>query len=184
MKKTTVFISLIFTISMLYPTEFSPEKAKKVNRYLTRIAQTRRKGVMLKRAYFTEDELNSYLNLIYTRRYSPEVKYIKLNLKKDNKVSGFLKVVLKGEKYSRLPAFLKKFEVDFEGKAEFENYRMRFDFENLKINGTSFSPEILDQAFSAAQTGYKVKKSMFDWFRLLPGIKNIKIDYKKLTLFY
>lgn len=184
MRKTALVISIFIFFNALLPSEFSAEKAKKVNRYLTRIAQTRKKGVILKKVSFSESELNSYLNMIYTRRYSPEVKYIKLNLQRNNMVSGTLKAVLKGSKYENLPSFLKNFEVEFDGKIECENYRMRYSFEKLSINGTSFSPEILDQAFSAAQTGFKVKKSIFDWFRLLPGIKNIKIDYKKITIFY
>lgn len=184
MKRIISIVFIFFLFLNMFGTEFSPEKAKKVNRYLQRIAKTRKKGVLLRRANFSEDELNSYLNLIYTRRYSPEVKFIELKLKKNNMVSGTMKVILKGEKYSKLPSFLKNFEVEFDGKVECENYRMRYNFEKLNINGTSFSPEILDQAFSAAQSGFKIKKSIFDWFRLLPGIKNIKTYYKKLTLFY
>ena len=65
-----------------------------------------------------------------------------------------------------------------------QNYRMRFNFEKLKVNGTSFSPEVLDEAFGAAQVNYKVKKSMYDWFDLMPGIKNIIVDEKKVTIFY
>ena len=138
----------------------------------------------MKSVTFTEAELNSYLNIIYSRRYAPEVKYLKLDLKKENFVSGNMKVLLKGEKYEKLPSFLKDFEIDFEGKIECNRYRMRYNFEKIKINGTTFSPEILDEAFFAAQKNYKIKKSIFDWFRLLPGIKNIKTENKKITFYY
>ena len=184
MKKVNSILVFFLFLFPIFSNEFSPEMAKKINRYLIRIAQGRKKGVVMKRANFTQEELNAYLNLIYTRRYSPEVKYIKLNLKNDNNVSGNMKVILKGKKYSKIPSFLKDFEIEFEGKIECENYRMRYNFDNLKINGTTFSPEILDQAFSAAHTGFKIKKSIFDWFRLLPGIKKVRITYKKITIFY
>lgn len=168
---------------MAFSSEFSSQKAKKVDNYLKKIS-LKKKSVIMKRVTFTETELNSYLNIIYSRRYAPEVKYLKLNLKKENFVSGNMKVILKGEKYAKIPSFLKDFEIDFEGKIECSRYRMRYNFEKIKINGTTFSPEILDEAFFAAQTNYKIKKSIFDWFRLLPGIKNIKTENKKITIYY
>ena len=138
----------------------------------------------MKKVTFTQSELNSYLNIVYIKRYTPEVKFIKLKLENKNYVSGSMEVKLTGEKYEKVPSFLKDFEIDFSGKVECENRRMRYIFEKLKINGTSFSPEILDEAFYAAQTGFKIKKSIFDWFNLLPGLKDIKIDHKKITIFY
>lgn len=168
----------------LIPSEFSIDRAKRINGYLKRISTKKKESVILKNVTFSQKDLNSYLNLIYTRKYAREIKYIKLELGKNNFVSGNMKVVLKGEKYSKIPSFLKDFEIDFEGKIFCSNYRMKYDFEKVRINGTAFSPEILDEAFGAAQTGYKIKKSMFDWFRLLPGIKNIKTDHKKLIIFY
>ena len=72
-------------------------------------------------------------------------------------------------------------EVEVSGKVQCKNYRMRFNFDKLKVNGASFSPEVLDEAFNAAQVDYKVKRSMYDWFDLMPGIKNIVVDEKKIT---
>ncbi len=164
--------------------EFSVEKAKKVNHVLTRIAKTRRKTPFLRKVTFTQAELNSYLNLFYTKRYAPEVKLVKLKLGKKNFVDAEMKIKLVGKKFKQVPSFLRDIEVETSGKMECENYRMRFLFEEIKINGSSFSPAVLDEAFGTAQVGAKVKKSMYDWFDLLPGIKKILIDYKKVTLFY
>ncbi|MEN8155014.1 MAG: hypothetical protein ABFR75_13430 [Acidobacteriota bacterium] len=182
MKKLIPIILLLPFVA--FGGEFSTQKAKKVDNYLKKISLKRKRSVIMKSVSFTEAELNSYLNIIYSRRYAPEVKYIKLNLRKDNFVSGNMKVLLKGEKYSKLPSFLKDFEIDFEGKIECNRYRMRYNFEKIKINGTTFAPEILDEAFFASQTNFKIKKSIFDWFRLLPGIKNIKTANKKITIYY
>lgn len=175
-----LFIFKIFS----FGSEFSIEEAEKVDRFLKKAREKQKRSVFLKQITFTQDELNSYLNIIYTKKYAPEVKYIKLNLENGNYVNGTMKVKLTGQKYEKVPSFLKNIEVEFNGKVECENYRMRFFFEDLKINGASFSPEILDEAFSAAQTNFKVKKSMFDWFDLLPGLKNSVIGYKKITLYY
>lgn len=164
--------------------EFSMEKAKRLDITLKRLAKRKRKAVFLKKVTFTQEELNSYLNLIYAKRYTPEVKYVKLKLEKNNHVSGTIKVKLEGKKYEKVPSFLRDIEVETSGKVECQNYRMRFLFEELKVNGNSFSPEILDEAFTTAQSGFKIKKSMYDWFQLLPGIKSITVDYKKITIFY
>ena len=53
--------------------DFSPEKAKRVDDFLTRIAARRQPSLFLKKAAFSESELNSYLNLIYLKKYAPEV---------------------------------------------------------------------------------------------------------------
>ncbi|MCK5220408.1 MAG: hypothetical protein KAR14_02430 [Candidatus Aminicenantes bacterium] len=182
--KRLLIIFFLIPLFLIPATEFSIERAKRIDGYLKRISARKTESVILKNITFSQRDLNSYLNLIYTRKYAREVKYIKLELGKNNYIGGNMKIVLKGEKYAKIPSFLKDFEIDFEGKVFCSNYRMRYDFEKVRINGTSFSPEILDEAFGAAQTGYKIKKSMFDWFRLLPGIKNIKTDHKKLIIFY
>jgi hypothetical protein len=183
-----VVLTIFAAGSLAFPsltTEFSKEKAKLVDLTLKRIAKNKkRRSPFLRKISFSQNELNSYLNLIYAKQYTPEVKYIKLKLEKDNFVSGTVKVKLEGKQYAKVPNFLKDIEVETAGKIECNNYRMRFMFETLRVNGTSFSPEVLDEAFSTAQSGFKVKKSLYDWFSLLPGIKNIVIEYKKITIFY
>ena len=164
--------------------DFSMEKAKKVDDFLKRIREKKRQAVILKKVTFTQRELNSYLNIFYLKRYAPEVKTIELNLGRQNQVSGSLTVKLTGKKYDNVPSFLRDMEVEFSGKIECENYRMRYVFDSISINGTNFAPEILDEAFSAAQSSFKLKKSIFDWFSLLPGLKNVVVDHKKITIFY
>jgi hypothetical protein len=187
MKRKITLISIFIVLCgwfVFSSTEFSWEKAKRVDETLKRVAKYKKPRVFLKKLTFSQGELNSYLNLIYRKKYTPEVKYIKLKLEKENHVSGTMKIKLVGKKYKDVPSFLKDIEVEVSGKVQCKNYRMRFNFEKLKVNGTSLSPEVLDEAFGAAQVNYKVKKSMYDWFDLMPGIKNIVVDEKKITLFY
>lgn len=164
--------------------EFSVDHAKRVDLTIKRIGKEKRSSVFLKKITFTQDELNSYLNLIYVKRYMPEVKYIKLNLEKNNSVNGTIKVKLEGPKYEKVPSMFRDIELELAGKIECENYRMRFLFERIKLNGTSISPEMLDEAVGVAQSSFKVKKSLYDWFNLLPGIKSVIVDYKKVIFFY
>lgn len=184
-----VFPGIHFTLcaqssSSAYSSEFSQSKADLVAFTIKRIAKSNKSTPFLKKITFSEDEMNSYLNLVYIKRYTPEVKYVKLKLHKNNYVSGVMKVKLEGKKYSKVPSFLKDIEVETSGKVECQNYRMRFNFEDIKVNGAKFTPEVLDEAFAAAQTRTRVKRSMYDWFNLLPGIKDVNVDYKKITIFY
>ncbi|GEM_PF-1036010 len=187
-KLLPLFIAAILLLSFNFiftaVPEFSMEKALLIDASLKRIAQNKRPGVFLRKLIFSEIEMNSYLNLVYTKRYTPEVKYIKLKLQKNNFINGLFKVKLEGKKYGKVPSFLRDIEVEVAGKMECRNYRMRFIFNLLKVNGTSFSPEVIDEAFGAAQVNYKTKKSLFDWFHLLPGIKSLQVDEKKITIFY
>jgi hypothetical protein len=184
-KITLISIFVVLCGSIVFSSdEFSWQKAKRIDDTLRYIAKNRKPRVFLKKITFNESDLNSYLNLIYRKKYTPEVKYIKLKLQKENYVSGTMKIKLEGKKYEAVPDFLKDIDVEVYGTVKCKNYRMRFNFEKLKVNGTSFSPEVLDEAFGAAQVNYKVKKSMYDWFDLMPGIKNIIVDEKKLTIFY
>ncbi len=188
MKRTiTIFLIVLVTFGLLASTstsEFSVDKAKRVDQTLKRIAKRNRNTPFLRKITFSQDALNSYLNIFYTKRYAPEVKYIKLNLEKNNFASGVMKIKLKGEKYDNVPSFLRDIEVEFNGKVECDRYQMRYLFDKIKINGNSFSPELLDEAFGAAQINARVKKSMFDWFDLMPGIKKVIISYQKITIFY
>lgn len=184
-RKIINIVIVLFSFVILAATsEFSVDKAKRVDQTLKRIAKKKKHSPFLRKISFSQDSLNSYLNIFYLKKYAPEVKLIKIKLEKNNQASGIMKIKLKGKKFDKVPSFLRDIEVEFSGKVECEQYRMRYLFENLKINGTGFSPELLDEAFSTAQVNAKVKKSMFDWFDLFPGIKNVIIDYKKITLFY
>lgn len=182
LKTIPILLFCCFTFS--YAAEFSANRAEKVSIFLKKIAKRTKKTVILKQATFSEQDLNSYLNIVYTRKYAPEVKYLKLYLDNDNVISGIMKVKLIGKKYDKVPSFLKDFEIEFSGQLECRNYRIRYIFEKIKINGTSFSPEILDEAFSAGQAGIKEPKSIFDWFNFLPGIKKVQVRDKRITFFY
>ncbi len=175
---------LLLLCGWLAAEEFSPEKASRVDDFLTRVARRRSSGIFLKKATFSEEEINSYLNLIYLKRYAPEVGYISLRLKEKNQVGGTMKVKLSDKTYGAVPSFLRDINVQFDGRVECAHYRMRYLFDRLIVNGASFSPELLDEAFTAAQVRAKVKRSLFDWFALLPGLKNAAIAEKAITFFY
>jgi hypothetical protein len=184
MKSKICLLVILSFVALLFATEFSVDKAKRVDDFLRRIRESKRNNIYLKKVTFSQKELNSYINIFYLKRYSPEVTYMKLDLRDNNRVSGTMKVKLTGKKYEKVPSFLKDIEIEFSGKLESKNYRVRYIFETMEINGTQFSPEILDEAFNAAQTGFNVKKSIFDWFSLLPGLKNVVIRHRKITVYY
>lgn len=184
MKKTTCGCLFLSLALLAVAADFSLEKAKRVDAFLTRVAARRQPGLFLKKMAFSESELNAYLNLIYSRKYAPEMTFIDLRLRDKNRVDGSVKVKLAGEKYAAVPQFLREVEVRFAGKFECSNYHMRFVFSELIINGSRFSPDVLDEAYGAAQFNAKVKKSIFDWFTLLPGLKNVQSSEKTIYFYY
>ena len=168
----------------LQAAEFSFEKAKRVDDFLNRIARLERQTLFLHKMTFSQDEFNSYLNLIYVKRYAPEVTFIDLELQEKNRVKGRLHVKLDAPQYDNIPSFLRDVDVRVNGRVECENNRTRYVFEELWVNGASFSPEVLDEVYGLAQVGAKVKSSIYDWFSLLPGLKKFTTGPKSITLYY
>lgn len=184
MKKILAIVLLLGAAAFALAEEFSMDQARRIDDFLARIAKRRSQTIFLKKVTFREDELNSYLNLIYNKKYAPEVSYVRLKLSNKNFVSGTLKIKLDGKKYSAVPEFLRNVELRFKGKVESANYRMRFLFEELYVNNTRFSPEMLDGVFITAQVGAKVKRSIYDWFTLLPGLKDVILTDGAITFLY
>jgi len=184
MKLKAMACSFLLLAAAVQAADFSMEKAMKIEQFLQRIAIRRQPSLFLKKAAFSETELNSYMNLLYTKKYAPEVTSIDLRLRDKDEVTGSLKVKLEGKKYSAVPQFLRDIDVSFQGKFECSNYRMRFLFRELVINGSHYSPEILDEAFGVAQMNVKTKKSIFDWFSLLPGLKKVQCSEKTIYFYY
>jgi hypothetical protein len=187
-KKIAIIILLgfVFTFTMLSE-DLSIIKAQRVNKILNKISKGRHlrlKSIVMKEVSFTQEEFNSYMNKIYLPKFFPEAKELNIEFFSDNIMKVQVKVEMKGEKYKKIPSLFKKFELETEGTIFSKKYQMRYEFKTLKINGTSFSPDLLDEAASTFQSGYKVKKSLFDWFQLLPGIKKVSAAYKKITFYY
>jgi len=165
--------------------DLSLEKAKRMDGFLNRIAQRRGgEALFLKKVVFSEHDLNSYLNLVYIKKYTPEVTLIHINLEDKNEIGGNCKIKLLGKAYEQVPNFLRDIDVSFVGIVDCTSNRMRVLFRKLVINGTAYNPEVIDEFFQTAQINVKVKKSLFDWFTLLPGLKQIAIEEDKIVCFY
>jgi hypothetical protein len=170
--------------ALLAAADYSLEQGRRIDDFLTRIGARRSGALFLRKATFSQTELNAYLNLFYNRKFAPEVSAIELDLKDDNRIDGSARVLLKGKRYDSVPAFLRNIEVRFAGRFECTNYRMRFLIEELIVNGAHLSAEVLDEAYSAAQGQARIKRSIFDWFSLLPGVKGLSCSRGKVTFLY
>lgn len=183
-KSLSILLALSLCAAWAMASSHSLEDANKIHRLLMRIAQERRERVVLRSVEFTQAELNAYLNRIYIPKYAPEVQFLEVELEAGNVVSGNMAVKLEGEKYARLPSFLRDFTVRFSGRLESDKRKIRYLFEDIRINGARFAPEVLDEAFSSAQTGVDIKQSIFDWFTLLPGLEKVAVESGRITLFF
>jgi hypothetical protein len=184
MKRHSIPVAMILFSALLGAADHAYEQGRRIDDFLSRIAGRRSGAIFLRKATYSAEELNAWLNLFYTKKYAPEVTAINLELKDDNYLSGTARAELKGKRYDTVPSFLRSVDVRFAGRIESSNSRMRFLIEELAVNNTTLSPGALDEAYSLAQGSVKIKKSIFDWFSLLPGIKGLYCSRDRITFLY
>lgn len=181
------FLPLLLLLALVCPLvaqEYSADAARRIDDFFVRIARRSQKTIFLKKMVVSEADFNSYLNLVYIKRYAPEVTRIHLSMRDKNEIAGEMTALLRGKKYDAVPAPFRDIRVRFSGRVECSSYRMRFQFADLEINGTRIAPELVDEAFGLAQVRFRVKRSLFDWFNLLPGLKQVETTAGRITLFY
>ncbi len=158
--------------------------AERVAAFFERISGPRSESPFLRQATFSEIEFNSYFNLIHIPLQLPELRYLEMSFSPGNRISGRLQVELQADSYRLLPSGLRNARVEFSGLFECQAYQGRFILDELKVNGAAFSPNLLDELIQLVQSGKTKKKSLFDWYPLLPGLKQVKTGQASVTLFY
>ncbi len=185
LKKITFTFSLTAIIFVSFAQHLVSPQAKEIELFLNKLRQSQAgQSPFLKEKSFTENDFNLYLQQIYIKNETPEVKEIKIDFTGKNSIFARLRIELDAVRYPKLPANLLKTTVEIASKIESNNGKMRLKPESIIINKISFSPQLLDQTLELAQSGKEKKSSIYDWFKLLPGIKKIEIDKGKITFYY
>jgi len=182
--KTKLILLLLLPALNFNAAEYDREAAERVAAFLERISGPPSPSPFLREVTFSENECNSYLNLIHIPLNLPEVKHIGLAFAPENTISGEIQLDLQGNSYRLIPAGLRKATIEFSGIFECSNYLGRFLLRELRVNGASFSPHLLDELMQTVQLGQAEKKSLFDWYPLLPGLKQIRTDRGSVSLLY
>jgi len=142
-----------------------------------------RKGGGLKRADFSEEELNAYVSYRIAAEPDGVLKVLALKLFAENKVEGMARLDLSG---ARLPFGLKpRMNLYFAGKVLSSGGAVHLEFESLFLEDRSVPLMLLDLIIlAAAAIGKSDAASINDWYELPYGIKEVKTASRKVSLYY
>jgi hypothetical protein len=159
--------------------------AERVLRALDQIEADRltRKGGGLKRADFSESELNAYIAHRIAAEPNGVLKVLALKLLAENKVEGMARLDLSG---ARLPFGLKpRMNLYFAGKVLSQDGAVHLEFESLFLEDRSVPLMLLDLIIlAAAAIGKSDASSINDWYELPYGIKEVKTASRRVSLYY
>jgi len=184
-KITFILLFLAFSIFASGIQDYSRQEAQKVFRVISKIEResARKTGDSLENVSITESELNSYIAYRIDAEREKIMKELRVKLFKRNKIEGKILIDLSGQ---QIPGFLKpQMTLYFGGKLEVKGGLVRLDLKDLFLEEQRIDPDVLDFiiALGAKIENYKVW-SIYDWFELPYGIKNVKTQNQKAVFYY
>ncbi len=186
-KKDLAFFILIFFFSIvaLGLQDYSRQEAQKVFRVISKIEResARKADDSLENISISESELNSYIAYRIDVEKEKIMKELRIKLFKKNKIEGKILIDLSGQ---QIPSFLRpQMTLYFGGKLEVKGGLVRLDLKDLFLEEQRIDPNVLDFiiALGAKIENYKVW-SIYDWFELPYGIKNVKTQNQKAIFYY
>ncbi len=131
----------------------------------------------------TESELNSYFAYRIEVEKEEIMKQLHLKIYRRNKIEGKILIDLRGQK---IPDFLRpQMNIYFSGRVEVKNGKGRILMKKLFLEDQSIQPQILDAIiFIASKLQNSEPTSLYEWYELPFGIKDIKTRSKKAIFFY
>ncbi|MEW6457382.1 MAG: hypothetical protein AB1410_11790 [Acidobacteriota bacterium] len=191
--KILIFLTLIiynFGVyrSSFYEINISEEAAERAAKHIERIKRGEKRlfKFFLKKEYFTEEEINSYIYYRMKERTPSEIKEVRIFFGTNGVLAGFSKIDLTDSTIKNLPEFFKgEFPVAFEGKILSEEGKIKLKINKLMISNVLVSPLLVNQLTDFFSKGRRDNyKSINEWFDLPYGIKRVLIKDKKLIVFY
>jgi hypothetical protein len=180
-----VFSLFIFLSAFYVPQEYSLSEALKVVDTLEKIQneQSSRDKTVLQKILISESELNSYIAYRIEQEKEETMKVLRLKLFNGNKIEGMTVINLKGQK---MPAFLRpEMTLYFRAKLNVKDGKIKFDVEELFLEGQRIQPMVIDAILAiAAKMGKTDTTSINDWYELPYGIKNIETEHGTAIIYY
>jgi hypothetical protein len=182
---TFIFIlSLVFVFSS-HASNYSLKEALKVINVLEKIEASRylEGRNTLRKIVISESELNSWIAYRIETEKEEVMKELKLKLFEENKVEGKIFIDLRGQ---NIPKILRpEMSFYFEGKLQIDKGRARFNLKKLFLEEQQINPLVLDLIIqiSAAIQNFEAS-SIYEWYELPYGIKNIETHLGQTFLFY
>ncbi len=177
-------IKLILMLLIITPFLFSNQLENeiknviKVKKIIEKIKYNKNPGVQ--KISVKEDEVNSYLNYRIKKENIKRLKEMKVKILNKNIIEG--KAVINLENYDKKSSI---FNIYFRGKIIVEDKYIKFDFEKLFLEEQPIPVNLLEFIvnYLSKLEGYE-PLSIFSWYELPYGIKNIKTKKGEIIIFY
>jgi len=166
-------------------TNYSLKEALKVLNLIEKIQleQSRSTNGKLRRVTVTESELNSYIAFRIETEKEEIMKQLNLHIQINNRIEGSILIDLRGQ---NVPDFLRpQMNLYFGGRVEVKEKKVRINIKKLFIEDIPIQPEILDVIIQiASKIENSEPTSLYDWYDLPFGIKDIKTQNGKAIFYY
>ncbi len=182
----SIFFCLLFYVLVSYgSTEYSLKEALKVLNIIEKVQSeqnTLSKG-KLRKVTVTESELNSYIAFRIETEKEEIMKQLNLHILVNNRIEGNILIDLRGQ---NLPGFLRpQMNLYFGGRVEVKEKKVRINIKKLFIEDVPIQPEILDVIIQiASKIENSEPTSLYDWYDLPFGLKDIKTQNGKAIFYY
>jgi len=169
-----IFASLLFSHQMKNETR-NVIKVKKIIEKIKYNKSSEPQKISVK-----EDEVNSYLNYRIKKENIKRLKEMRIRILNKNIIEG--KAVINLENYDKKSSV---FNIYFRGKIIVEDKYIKFDFEKLFLEEQPIPVNLLEFIvnYLSKLEGYE-PLSIFSWYELPYGIKNIKTKKGEIIIFY
>ena len=165
--------------------QYSIEEARRVLEIIGQLEQEllNKNQQKLRLVVVQERELNSYFAYRIEAEKEEIMKQLHLIILKNNKIEGKIHIDLRGQE---IPDFLRpEMNIYFSGKVEVNNGKVRILMKKLFLEDQSIQPQILDAIiFIASKLQNDEPTSLYDWYELPFGIKDIKTKKQQAIFFY
>jgi hypothetical protein len=131
----------------------------------------------------SESELNSYFAYRIEAEKEEIMKQLHLKILNNNKIEGKIHIDLRGQK---IPDFLRpEMNIYFSGKVEVSHGEGRILMKKLFLEDQPIQPQVLDAIlFIASKLQNTDPISLYDWYELPFGIKDIMTKKQQAIFFY
>lgn len=165
--------------------QYSIEEARKVFQIIGQLEKEKLKDNQREwsSVVVQESELNSYFAYRIEAEKEDIMKQLHLKIKRNNKIDGKIHIDLRGQK---IPDFLRPtMDIYFAGKVEVKNGKGRILMKKLFLEDQPIQPQILDAIiFIASKLQNADPTSLYDWYELPFGIKDINTKRQQAIFFY
>lgn len=182
----SIFFCLLFYVLTSYGSiEYSLKEALKVLSIIEKIQSEQNslsKG-KLRKVTVTESELNSYIAFRIETEKEEIMKQLNLHILVNNRIEGNILIDLRGQ---NIPGFLRpQMNIYFGGRVEVKDEKVRINIKKLFIEDVPIQPEILDVIIQiASKIEGSEPASLYDWYDLPFGLKDIKTQNGKAIFYY